>query len=172
MIKENTNLDSFSDESDILTEDNSLQYKNQHLENTEERIHENFNDDLYSQNENIASEDLENRPPPEPPPAEKDLPAIKLTTNRNIIECRDQLTMRKDNYAYFISTKNEPRDNDSKILLKRNELPQFKNLCVGHAQEFRRGSQYHLALPIESEIKENLSDTLKNIRLTIYSLYS
>ena len=71
LIKENTDLDSFSDESDILTEDNSLQYKNQHLENTEERIHENFNDDLYSQNENIASEDLENRPPPEHPPLKK-----------------------------------------------------------------------------------------------------
>ena len=48
--------------------------------------------------------------------------------------------MRKNNYAYFISTKNEPRDNGSKILPKRNELPQFKNLCVGHShQEFRRG---------------------------------
>ena len=46
--------------SNILTEENSLQYRNQHLENTEKRIHENFNDNLYLQNENIASKDLEN----------------------------------------------------------------------------------------------------------------
>ena len=31
LIKENTDLNSFSNESDILTEDNSLQYKNQHF---------------------------------------------------------------------------------------------------------------------------------------------
>ena len=79
--------------------------------------------------------------------------------------------MRKDNYAFFISAKNKPRDNGSKILLKRNELPQFQNLCIGHAQEFRRGLQYHLALPIEYELKENSSDTLKNIKLSIYSLH-
>ena len=122
--------------------DNSPQHKNQHLENTKEGNHENVNDKLYAKTQNIVSEDLENRPPPEPPPAEKDLPAVNLTTNHNIIECRDKLAMRKDNYAHFILTKNEPRDNGSKILLKRKDLPQFKNLCIGHAQEFRRGLQY------------------------------
>ena len=105
----------------------------------EEGNHGKVNDDLYAQTQNIVSEDLENRPPTEPPPTEKDLPAVNLTTNRNIIECRDQHKMRKDNHAYFISTKNELRDNGSEILLKRNELPQFKNLCIGHAQEFLRG---------------------------------
>ena len=33
-------------------------------------------------------------------------------------------------------------------------------------QEFRRGIQYHFALTIESEVKKNLSDTLKNIKLS------
>ena len=37
-------------------------------------------------------------------------------TQKNIIECRDQLTMRKDNYAYFVSNKGEPRDVGSKLL--------------------------------------------------------
>ena len=43
----------------------------------------------------------EERPPPEPPsdqPSTSGLPR----TQKDIIECRDQLTMRKDNYAYFV----------------------------------------------------------------------
>ena len=39
--------------------------------------------------------------------------------NKNIVECRDQLAMRKDNYAYFVSTNGTPRDNGSKTLEKR-----------------------------------------------------
>ena len=72
----------------------------------------------------------------------------------------------------FLHTRNEPPDNSLKISLKRNKLPQFKNLCIEHAQKFRRGLQYHFALPIESELKKNLVDLLKNINLCIYSLYS
>ena len=52
----------------MLMENNSLQQKNQHLDNTEEGNHEDFNDDLYAQTQNIGSKDSENRPPPEPPP--------------------------------------------------------------------------------------------------------
>ena len=44
--------------------------------------------------------------------------------------------MRKDNYAYFISTKGEPRENGPELLQKRDELPQFENLFTGQAQEF------------------------------------
>ena len=68
MIKENTDLDYFSDESDILMEDNSLQHKSQHLEKAEEGHHGDVNDDLYAQTQNIVSEDSENQPRPEPPP--------------------------------------------------------------------------------------------------------
>ena len=50
-------------------------------------------------------------------PDERDQPAVNMTTNHNVIECRTQLTMRKDNYAYLISTKGEPRDNELKMLL-------------------------------------------------------
>ena len=50
--------------------------------------------------------------------------------------------MRKNNYAYFISTNEEPCHNGSKILKKRNKLPQFKNICTRQTQEFRRGLQY------------------------------
>ena len=48
--------------------------------------------------------------------------------NKNIIECRDQLTMRKDNHVYSVTTNGIPRDNRSNSLEKRGTLPKFKNL--------------------------------------------
>ena len=76
------------------------------------------------------SESEENRPPPEPPP-----PNSKLTRQilmyKNIVECRDQLTMQKDNYACFVTTNGTPLVNGSKSLEKRETLPKFKNLQKG-----------------------------------------
>ena len=67
-----------------------------------------------------------NRPPPEPPPINSQ--TGKIITRKNVVECRDQLTMRKDNYAYFVTKNGTPRDNGSKTLEKRETLPKFKNL--------------------------------------------
>ena len=39
--------------------------------------------------------------------------------NKNIVECRNQLTARKDNYVYFVTTNGTPRENGSKTLEKR-----------------------------------------------------
>ena len=91
--------------------------------------------------------------------------------NKNIVECRDQLTMRKDNYVYFVTTNGNPRDNGSKNLEKRGTLPKFKNLQKGTAKEIKKGNYYHFTLPIEGEIQDNLSETLNNIKLSIYSLH-
>ena len=33
--------------------------------------------------------------------------------NKNIVECRDELTMRKDNYVYFVTTNGNPQSNGS-----------------------------------------------------------
>ena len=35
---------------------------------------------------------------------------------RNLVECCDQLTMRKDNYAYFVTKNGTPRETDQKLL--------------------------------------------------------
>ena len=43
-----------------------------------------------------------NRPPSEAPPINSQ--TEKIITRKNIVECSDQLTMRKDNYAYFVTT--------------------------------------------------------------------
>ena len=59
------------------------------------------------------SEFEENRPPPVPPPPNSKS-TRQILTNKNIVECRDQLTMRKHNYVYFVTTNGIPRDNGSK----------------------------------------------------------
>ena len=85
----------------------------------------------------------------------KNKPQKKKQKGKENDNLEEDVNAIDSDYAYFISTINEPRDISFKILLKCNELPQFKNLCVGHAQDFRRGLQYHLALPIEFVLKEN-----------------
>ena len=79
--------------------------------------------------------------------------------------------MRKDNYAYFLTKNGTPRDNRSKTLEKRETLPKFKTLQKGIAKEIKKGNYYHFALPIEEETKENLSESLNNIKSSIYSLH-
>ena len=91
--------------------------------------------------------------------------------NKNIVKFRDQLTMRKDNYVYFVTTNGNPRDSGSKSLEKHGTLPKFKNLQKGTAKEIKKGNYYHFTLPFEGEIEGNLSETLNNIKLSIYSLH-
>ena len=49
----------------------------------------------------------ENRQPPEPPPLNSKS-TRQILMNKNIVECRDQLTMRIDNYVYFVTTNGNP----------------------------------------------------------------
>ena len=91
--------------------------------------------------------------------------------NKNIVEFCDQLTMWNDNYVYFVTTIGTARDNGSKNLEKRGTLPKFKNLQKGTAKEIKKGNYYYFVLPIEEEAKDNLSETLNNIKLSIYSLH-
>ena len=50
-----------------------------------------------------------------------------IITRKNIVECREQLTIGKDNYAYFLTTNGTPRDNGSKTSEKHETLPKLKN---------------------------------------------
>ena len=79
--------------------------------------------------------------------------------------------MRRDIYAYFVTTNGTPRDNGSKTLEKRQTLSKFENLQKGIAKEIKKGKYYRFALPIEEKTKENLSETLNNIILSIHSLH-
>ena len=72
--------------------------------------------------------------------------------NKNIVECRDQLTMRKNNYIYFVTTNGTPRDNGSKSLKKRGNLRKFKTLQKKTAKQIKKGNYYHFTLLIEEEV--------------------
>ena len=109
-----------------------------------------------------------NRPRPEPPPINSQ--TEKIITRKNIVKYRDQLTMRKDNYAYLVTTNGTPRDNGSKTLETRETLPKFQSLQKGIAKETKKGNYYHFAFLIEEETKDNLTESLNNIKLLIYSL--
>ena len=91
--------------------------------------------------------------------------------NKNIVECHDQLTIRKDNYVYFVKTNETLRDNGSKSLEKRGTLPKFKSLQKRTAKKIKKENYYHFALRIEEEAEENLSETFNIIKLSIYSLH-
>ena len=122
--------------------------------------------------ENSVEDDFtEERRPPEPPPDQPSTSGL-FKTQKNIIEYRDQLTMRKHNYVYFVTEKGKPRDVYSKLLEKCGKLPKFKNLQKGIVKKLRKGHQYHFALPIENEFKTSLGETTKDIKLSIYSLHS
>ena len=97
------------------------------------------------------SESEENRPPLEPPPSNSKS-TRQILMSKNVVECHNQSTIWK-------------------TLEKRGNLPKFKNLQKGTAKEIKKGNYYHFALPIEEEAKDNLSETLKNTKLSIYSLH-
>ena len=48
-----------------------------------------------------------------------------MIAGKNIVECRDQLTMKEDYYVYFVTTNETSRGNGSKTLEKRKTLPKF-----------------------------------------------
>ena len=117
-------------------------------ENQEENLEEKFDEPYFNVNlklnrrsrmnseKNENDHDDYNRPPPEPPPINSQ--TEKIITRKYIVQCHDQLTMRKDNYAYFVTTNGTPRDNGSNTLEQRETLPKFKNLQKGIAQEIEK----------------------------------
>ena len=119
-------------------------------ENHEENLEEEFEEPYFEKNlklnrrsqinseKNDNDHDDYNRQPPEPPPINSQ--TEKIITRKNIVKFRDQLTMRKDNYAHFVTTNGTPCDNGSKTLEKRETLPKFENLQKGIAKETKKGN--------------------------------
>ena len=81
---EKGDLDSSSEDSDILVDDNSIQDYNTRLEYSGEENQRNFKDNVYSQPGN-STNDLENWLPSEPPSAKRDQLAVNMKTNRNLV---------------------------------------------------------------------------------------
>ncbi|XP_033229129.1 protein PFC0760c-like [Belonocnema kinseyi] len=94
-------------------------------------------------------ESVDNRPPPKPSPIEISL-SSRFYPNKNIVEYRDKMSMRKDNYLYFTTIEGEPRDLGSSILEKRQHLPKFSKLRKGVAKEIRKVQSLEAARPSEA----------------------
>ena len=85
-------------------------------EKEEETLENVLNEELGSENEYLVRLEIENsensdgydfteeRLPPELPLVQSSTSGFPRT-HKSIIECRDQLTMRKDNHAYFVTDK-------------------------------------------------------------------
>jgi hypothetical protein len=80
----------------------------------------------------LLNEDMSNQETPTPNISE-DRPL-----SLNIIKVRDQLWMRKDNYAYFVKTNGEPCDKGSEKLAERSEIPSLGELYIGQAKAIRK----------------------------------
>lgn len=89
-------------------------------------------------------------------------------TDCRIIETRDHLYMRRDNYVYFLNIEGEPCDKGSQGLYERKELPTFTNLVAGEVQVEKKGQKYHIAIIIR--LDQGIGNTLENIKQGIQTL--
>ena len=106
----------YESNSDLSSEDEKEEKTQENFQNEENKSgNEQLNKLEIKNSENSEEYDFrEDRPPPEPPP---DLPSTSGLSNpqKNVIDCRDQLTIKKVNYAYFITTNGEPHDKGAKL---------------------------------------------------------
>ena len=141
--KENNKKKHFKENKDVELEEEIYPESNSDLsseDEKEEETQENFqNEESESENEQFDKLEVENsensdeydfreeRLPPEPPP---DLPSTSGLSNpqKNVIECRDQLTMRKDNKK--INPQNF-KIGDYVFPLEGGELKKFENQYSG-----------------------------------------
>ena len=92
------------------------------------------------------------------------------TINKNIIESRDLLFLRKDNLAYFVDINGKPLDTGSQKLFERNQLPNFGLLTLGEAKAIKHKKYLHVVLPVKAEQNIGPTMTLHNISCAISSL--
>ena len=59
----------------------------------------------------------------------------------SIINSRDQIYMRKENYLYFLTADGKPCDEGSKQLQKQNLIPKIKEKKVGDFEIFKKGNE-------------------------------
>lgn len=93
----------------------------------------------------------------------------KIVKN-NIIDSRELLFLRKDNVAYFVDTQGNPLDSGSQKLFERNELPNLGSLTLGKAKAIKYKHYYHIALPINDELRVGPTATLDHITKTLKDL--
>ena len=95
----------------MSSKDEKEEENQEHFQNVEHESGNEQLDILEIENSKNSDKDefTEERLPPQPP---LDQPSTSGSsrTRKNMIECRDQFTMRKNDHAYFVTDEREPRD--------------------------------------------------------------
>lgn len=84
----------------------------------------------------------------------------------SVINSRDQMFMRKENYLYFLTSDGKPCDEGSRQLFKYNLIPKIKGNEVGNLEVVKKGNKVHLIFIC----KENEKDKLIKDRLSEFSM--
>ncbi|KAL6268253.1 hypothetical protein P5V15_001368 [Pogonomyrmex californicus] len=93
----------------------------------------------------------------------------KLMKN-NVVDSHELLFLRKDNIAYFVDVDGNPLDFGARKLLECNELPTFNELALCRPQVVKRKNYFHMALPIDEELREGPTMILNYITQTLMEL--
>lgn len=151
-------------------------------ENRNEQIIEDSDDDNSEddQNESIIDDDeeTEEEEDEEDRNSDKDIDATynefetthetetQMTTRRqkhSVINSRDQIFMRKENYLYFLTVDGKPCDEGTRQLQKQNLIPKLKETKVGNIEVIKRKNRFHLILICKENLKERIAkETLQN----------
>lgn len=82
----------------------------------------------------------------------------------SIINSRDHIFMRKENYLYFLTTDGEPCDEGSRQLQTRKIVPRIKGGKVGNFEVIKKGNGFHLIFICKENIKDKVArDTILEI---------
>ncbi|KAL7292734.1 hypothetical protein TKK_0013856 [Trichogramma kaykai] len=112
-------------------------------------------------------------------------PIIEYDTSfkceKSLIECREKLHMRKDNYLIFVSSSGKPLDDGARQLQARNILPKFIFGQPGEVSVHRRGKNFKFGITLRGDrlestptIMSSMQDGIKTLKhlLIKYNLES
>jgi len=129
----------------------------------EERNSENENEEDINIFNEINFDEINNQ-------TEKQI--ITRSQKHSIINSRDKIFMRKENYLYFLTVDGKPCDEGAKELQKQNLIPKIKEARLGSLIEIKRGNKFHLIFICKNNIndemtKENLQKLSSNLRKSL-----
>ena len=91
--------------------------------------------------------------------------------NKNILEVREKLHMRKDNLVYFVTEEGMPIDTGAQELKYLNKIPvKLKHVYVGVPKIIEINKRHHILLPIRGEHPLTLSQTKESIKTVLENL--
>ncbi|KAL7295334.1 hypothetical protein TKK_0011363 [Trichogramma kaykai] len=95
-------------------------------------------------------------------------PIIEYDTSfkceKSLIECREKLHMRKDNYLIFVSSSGKPLDDGARQLQARNILPKFIVGQPGEVSVHRRGKNFKFGITLRGDRLESTPTIMSSMQ--------